>query len=292
MYRLAFLILLFFAFLKLNAQQVEVENTTTSGGDVIFGATNFTKTPLFLKVEFTELQNTTNDDILIYYKKLDPGYNNIFNIVSADGLHAPYFYYKTKAYRSDPTAKVDLDFPYLIPLEPGKSAKIFDVKNIDGFWGDEKLKSWTATGFVANQGEAIYAARTGTIVEIVGQDRTENPEFWYNTWTNIITILQPDGTLISYKNVVDKKRKLKLNQKIFAGDVLGEVAPGASGIIVMIYQNSIRNDDLLFIIPQFVTEPGKIEMLNSTMNLKVIHPKEIRGLEMTKKEQRKILGIK
>ena len=131
--------------------------------------------------------------------------------------------------------------------------------------------------------------QTGLIVEIAEQTRTNNPEFWYNTWTNIITVLQPDGTLISYKNVVDRDHKLKINQRIFAGQVLGEVAPDSNGIIILIYHNSNINNDLLFNIPQFFIEPGKVEMVNSSMTINVVHPNEIRGLEMTKREQRKML---
>ncbi len=290
MYRLTFLVLLVIFYSELKAQLVEVDNNVISAGDVVFGATNFTKTPLFLKVEFTELQNTTEDYRLVYYNKLEPGYNSLFNLTRANGSGVPFFSYKTKVYRSDPVANVNLDFPYLIPLEPGNNATIFDVKNIDGFWGDENLKSWTATGFNSSPGDAVYAARTGEIVEIVGQERTGNSDFWYNTWTNVITVLQPDGTLILYKNIIVRDRNLKLNQKIFAGQILGEVAPDSHEIVILIYHNSGRSDDLLFIIPQFITTPGKVEMVNSLMNINVIHPKEIRGLEMTQREQRRILG--
>lgn len=289
MYRFFLLILLILFCPGLKAQLVEVVNNTTSGGDVIFGATNFSKTPVFLKVEFTELQNTTDDGIRIHYNKLSPGYNSIFNLTRQVGADLPYFYYKIKAYRSDPVAKVDLAFPYLVPFPPGKKVTVFDVKDIDGFWGDKELKSWAATGFNARAGDIVCACRTGLIVEIAEQTRINNPEFWYNTWKNIITVLQPDGTLISYKNVVDRDHKLKINQKIFAGHVLGEVASGFNEIIILIYHNSGINDDLLFNIPQFVIEPGKVKMINSSMTINVVHPNEIRGLEMTKREQRKIL---
>ncbi len=289
MYKQIFIVLFVFLFSELKAQLVEVVNNYTSGGDVVFGATNFSQTPVFLEVEFTELQNTVDDRKRLYLNRLAPGYNSIFTLTRAIGPGLPYFYYKVKAYRSDPVANVNLDFPYLVPLKPGTTATVFDVLNIDGFWGDKKLKSWAATGFNAQPGENIYAARQGEIVEIVGEVRNDDPELWYNTWTNIITVLQPDGTLISYKNVIDRDHKLKLNQKIYAGQVLGEVAPNSNGIIILIYHNIIKSDDLMFIIPQFVIDPGKIEMVNQAMNIKVVHPNEIRGLEMTKKEQRKIL---
>ena len=167
---------------------------------------------------------------------------------------------------------------------------VFDVKNIDDFWGEKNLKVGLLQVLMHNPVKLFMRARQGEIVEIVGKERNDDPESWYNTWTNVITLLQPDGTLITYKNViVNKSFKLKLNQKIFSGQVLGEVAPNSDGIVILIYHNILESDDLLFVIPQFVTEPGKIEMVNQSMNIKVVHPKEIRGLEMTKREQRKFL---
>jgi hypothetical protein len=95
--------------------------------------------------------------------------------------------------------------------------------------------------------------------------------------------------LITYKNVIAKDKKPELNQKIQAGEILGEVAPNASEIVLLIYHNTLKSTDLQFIIPLFVTAPGKTEIVNSAQNIGVIHPVEVRGLEMTKKEQKKIL---
>jgi len=157
------------------------------------------------------------------------------------------------------------------------------------FWGSDEPKSWKATGFVANPGEPVYAARQGQIVEIADADREGDAKTWYHAWTNAITLLQPDGTLITYKNVVDKDKKLVLNQKIQAGQILGEVAPNSAEVVLMIYHNTLNSSDLLFIIPLFVTAPGKTEIVNSALNIEVVHPVEIRGLEMSKKEQKNLL---
>lgn len=292
MIKLTFLTLFLLIFSLVNAQLVEVKSNYTAGGDVVFGATNFTKTPLFVKIEFSELQNSTSDDQIIRVSKLSPGYNNIFTLTRRAGAGFVRIYYTSKSYRSDPMADVNLDFPYLVPFAPGKKVTVFDVTNIDGFWGEKEPKGWLATGFNASQGDEVYAARTGQIVEIVGVQRTEDTKTWYNTWTNNITVLQPDGTLICYKNVIDREKKLKLNQTIYAGEKLGEIAPGASGLILMIYHNSIKNDDLSFIIPVFLIEPDKTGIVNKALTIRVAHPIEVRALEMTKREQRKILGLK
>ncbi|MEZ5106760.1 MAG: hypothetical protein R2757_19810 [Draconibacterium sp.] len=127
------------------------------------------------------------------------------------------------------------------------------------------------------------------MVEIAGREKSENTRSWYNGWGSI-TLLQPDGTLICYKNVVDPLNKLKLNQKVFAGEILGG-APGTSELVLLIYLTTLLSDDFSFIIPQFQIGPGKIGMVTPSMPVEVIHPVEIRGLEMTK-EQKRLLKTK
>ncbi|HSH19207.1 MAG TPA: hypothetical protein VLA03_02065, partial [Draconibacterium sp.] len=110
---------------------------------------------------------------LPYVKKLDPGYTGLFTLSREMDMDAPYFIFEIKTFRSNPIPEINLDFPYLVPFKPGAMVKPFDVKEIDGFWGNETPKSWRATGFIAQPGEPVYAARQGQIVEIVGKTRGE-----------------------------------------------------------------------------------------------------------------------
>jgi hypothetical protein len=288
MLRLFVLIIFVFSYLNNKAQLVEVQYDYNNVGDCIFGAHNHSKTPLFMHLFFTNIEYTSFREPMPYIKKLDPGFTGLFTLLREED-HAPQFIFEIKTFRSNPVADVNLDFPYLVPFAPGEMVKPVDINNIDGFCGNEAPKSWKATGFAANPGETVYASRQGEVVEIVGQTRGGDPKTWYNTWTNAITLLQPDGTLITYKNVIAKDKKPELNQKIQAGEILGEVAPNASEIVLLIYHNTLKSTDLQFIIPLFVTAPGKTEIVNSAQNIGVIHPVEVRGLEMTKKEQKKIL---
>ena len=271
------------------AQLVDVEYNYNNVGDCILGAHNQSKTPLYMNLWFTTLENTSFSEPLPYIKKLDPGFNSLFTLPRESDEGAPYFIFQVKTFRSDPVPVINLDFPYLIPFEPGTAVKPVDVKNIDGFWGADATKSWKATGFEATPGMPVFAARQGQIVEITGARRTGDAQTWYNTWTNAITLLQPDGTLIIYKNVIDPHGNLTLNQKIHAGELLGEVAPGANEVVVVVCHYSLYAEGLQFIIPQFLTAPGKIEIVNSAQTIQVLHPNEVRGLEMTKKEQRQLL---
>ena len=289
-----FLILIIYIFLfeGISAQSVEVQADYNSIGDCVFSAHNNSKTPMFINIDFADLENTTFNEQLPYVKKLDPGFNSLFILERDLDADVPRFNYQMKTFRSDPSSIIDLDFPYLIPFEVGSNVRAKEVKSIAGFWGTTELKSWVAIGFHANGGDKVYASRQGIIVEISGQTKNDDSQTWYTTWNNTITLLQADGTLICYRNVVDKSKALKLNQKIHAGQLMGEIAPGASDIKILIYQNSLSSKDFRFLIPLFSVGEKETEIINVAKEYTVVHPNSVRGLEMSKKERRKILGIK
>lgn len=285
-----FLVAIFFFFLfKSNAQLVEVQANYNGVGDVDFVAYNNTPAPLFLNVDFADLENTTFNEPLPFIKLLEPGFNSLFTLQRYPDADVPRFNYQIKVFKSDPMALADLDFPYLIPFGPGREVSVFDVKSLDGFWGSSLPESWNATGFQTRPGEPVFASRTGIVVEIAGPQRTGEPQTWYHTWNNSITVLQPDGTLICYRNVIDTSKKLKVNEKIFAGQQLGVVAPGSTKVIFLIFQHSLNSTDLRFVIPQFVTSEKETGILLSSKKYTVVHPFDIRGLEMSNREKRRIL---
>jgi len=284
-----FVAIFLFLLIKSNAQLVEVQANYNGVGDVDFVAYNNTPAPLFLNVDFADLENTTFNEPLPYIKLLEPGFNTLFTLQRYPDADVPRFNYQIKVFKSDPMALADLEFPYLIPFAPGSEISVFDVKSLNGFWGSSLPESWNATGFQATPGEPVFASRTGIIVEVVGSQRPGEPQNWYHTWNNSITVLQSDGTLICYRNVVDNSKKLKVNEKIFAGQQLGVVAPGSTELIVVIFQHSLNSDDLRFVIPQFVTGENETEVLLSSQQYTVIHPVEIRGLEMSNREKRRNL---
>jgi hypothetical protein len=292
MNKLLILITSVFLFEGVCAQSVEVQADYNSIGDCVFSAHNNSKTPMFLNIDFADLENTTFNEILPYVKRLDPGFNSLFTLERDLDADVPRFNYQVKSFRSDPSSIIDLDFPYLIPFEVGSKVKAKEVKSIAGFWGTEELKSWIAIGFHANGGDKVYASRRGIVVEISGQTKNSDSRSWYNTWNNSITLLQPDGTLICYRNVIDKDKTLKLNKKIYAGQLIGEIAPSANDLKMLIYQNSMSSKDLRFIIPLFSIGEKETEIVNVAKEYVVVHPNSVRGLEMSKKEKRKILGIR
>jgi hypothetical protein len=280
-----FLLSIFYSF-TLKAQLAEVQANYNSAGDVDFIAYNNAPAPLFIYIEFADMENARFNEPLPYIKLLDPGFNTLFTLLRDPEADVPRFNYQIKIYRSNPFAFSDLDFPYLIPFAHGEKVQVFDVKSLEGFMGTKDISSFNATGFAVRPRQLVAAARTGTVVEVAGASRLGDPLYWYHTWNNTITLLQPDGTLISYRNVIDPDKKLKPGVRVAAGQPIGIVAPGTSEVILVIFQHSLNSDALRFILPQFVTGENETGMLLPSQVYPVIHPSDIRGLELTKKEKR------
>ena len=275
------------------AQYVEVQANYNAIGDCIFSANNNAKVPMYLHINFADLENTTFNEPLPYIKKLEPGFNDLFTLQRDLDADVPRFNYEIKTFRSNPTANVDLNFPYLIPFREGTTTKVFDVKSIDGFWGAENPDSWYATGFETNSAKDILASRNGIVAEIVGESRGGEARYWYHTWTNSITLFQADGTLVCYHNVRCNPNEIAVGQKVYAGQKIGEIADKTGKLIVLIFHDSLFNKEMSFVIPQFVVNAdGKAEIVNSASQYQVFHPVSIQELEMTKREKRKYLRDK
>ncbi|WP_319480677.1 hypothetical protein [uncultured Draconibacterium sp.] len=272
------------------AQYVEVQANYNSVGDCIFSASNNAKVPMYLHINFADLENTTFNEPLPYITKVEPGFNSLFTLQRDLDAGIPRFNYDIETFRSNPTADVDLDFPYLIPLKEGKSASVFDVKSIDGFWGNETPDSWYAKGFMAGQGDAVFASRNGIVAELVEESRTGDSRIWYHAWTKSITLLQSDGTLICYHGVQYNPEQLVVGEKVYAGQKIGELANRNGELVVLIFHDSLFNQKLSFVIPQFVVNKnGDAEILNIVKPYIIYHPKTIRRMEMTNREKRKLL---
>jgi len=126
MYKILLLLILVFSFYKNSAQLVEIQYDYNNVGDCIFGANNYAKTPLFINLFFTNLENTRFKEPLPYVKRVDPGFTGLFTLFREEE-RAPQFIFDIKTFRSNPLANVNLDFPYLVPFAPGSIVKPVDV---------------------------------------------------------------------------------------------------------------------------------------------------------------------
>ena len=259
----------------------------TEENSTIFSAYNKTKAPVYIYLSFDEVSRLSFHEEQPFVRRLDKGLNDLFTLEQSRENGIPRFPYSVKIYKSNPLADVDLEFPYLIPLQPGKNVQVVDITSLNTLGTNKKHQAFLATGFKVSTGDAIFAARTGEVVEIAGRKRTNKSANWYNKWTNCVTVLQADGTLICYKNC--KTKKLQLGQKIYAGQQIGEVVDGSEPLILVIYHDLLTEKFPRFIIPQFATSERKVEVLISSGTYTVIHPDDIKAMEMTRRERKKYI---
>ncbi len=284
MKKLFYLLISFFFSTTVFAQKIEVQADYTDIGDVEFVAYNNTQVPLFLYINFADLSNATFDEVLPYVKMVTPGYNDLFILRRYLDAEAPSFNYEIDQFVSNPVANVDLDYPYLLPFKPQttvQSVAIEDFKHpYKKFFAD-----YYSTIFKALPAALVYACRNGVVVAIK-KDGVLTPNA-YPGGHNSVTILQPDGTLITYQNIIPKK--LKEGKKIYAGEQIGNLLPQDSTLIIFITQSQLDSHELKPIIPKFQVDKESVELVVGNQILNVVHPKSVRGKEMTRREKRKHL---
>ena len=100
--------------------------------------------------------------------------------------------------------KVEHDFVYRLPYGAGKSVKALDLYNIESrHFGEEDPENWKAIEFSMSQGDTVYAARKGLVVEITDKydpvtvESQRDVQFMDSS--NEIMVEHADGTLATYK---------------------------------------------------------------------------------------------
>lgn len=274
------------SFLKSGPVDVRIEYAY---GNSLFSAQNNAPFPVFLHVHFKEVSKLSFFEKQPYVKYLKPGFNELFKLEKSRERGIPKYDYEIKYLPSNPLVIVNLDFPYLLPFVEETLAVATKVNSIDGFTTNCHVKDWWANGFYAKPKQAVCASRTGIVVEIVNLGDSVLP---YEHCSNRITLLHADGTLASYLNVVSAEKKIKYDQKICAGELLGEIAPSSNDLIILFYKNKLFSNDLDFLIPKFQVNETIVKPLIYEKEYKVIHPISVRGLEMSKREKKKLLGKK
>ncbi|MBC8106976.1 MAG: M23 family metallopeptidase [Anaerolineae bacterium] len=114
------------------------------------------------------------------------------------------------------------DFAYTLPWEPGYAYRVGQ-----GFNGQFSHQGRNALDFSMPEGATICAARDGMVIEVT-QNFSEggiNEEF--KSKANRILILHDDGTTARYAHLVHNGAKVKIGQKVKAGEPIG--LAGATG---------------------------------------------------------------
>lgn len=261
------------------AQQVEVRADYDPDGNCLFSAYNNTPAPIFLKLNFADLQNTYFSGPLPFIQKLEPGYNDLFTLPRELSGDVPRFNYEISVVHSTPTPTIDLDFPYLLPFTPGSKVSTCELRDTLLLPDFEQRTEITGTNFVTQPNTPVLACRKGIIIAIQPYSRQKSKLAY------ALTMLQPDGTLIAYYPVSIAPTQAKTGKTIYPGQTIGTTT--SANLKIVIYYKSLATQQIAFVVPQFVIKEKHTEILHSGQVYTIIHPPHVLHLEMSKKEQRR-----
>jgi murein DD-endopeptidase MepM/ murein hydrolase activator NlpD len=126
-----------------------------------------------------------------------------------------YTYYSTFGSTS---AQHDNTCYYALPYAPGKSYRVSQGYNgeYSHFGADQYAIDWRMP-----VGTPVHAARGGTVVGVKGDSSVGGDDSKYDWDANYVLIQHPDGTLGQYVHLMKGGAKVKLGQRVEAGDFIG-----------------------------------------------------------------------
>ena len=149
------------------AQEIKIRYERDDKGNIRFIADNSTLRPYFVVIEFSGLTGSmtiTPGEVL----RIKPGEKQLFTIKKVQD--APLFSsYKYKYYTSDPSAKINPDYPYLIPVKVGVKVRTIPVRYISTIIGKGTATNLYSISFQINDKDTICASRGGIVVETKDQ---------------------------------------------------------------------------------------------------------------------------
>lgn len=189
-----------------------------NGSDAQIFADNSEEMPMSAKFSF-KLQNMTstleNGQIVVIppktkkfpVAKLAPVKPNAANMFS---------YTNTYNFGNVLQENYDTDYSYSLPFEKGKTQLIFQ-----GYNGKFSHQNAAALDFNLKTGDQVFAAREGTVVEVVKNNSQSCPDISCAKFANKVLIMHSDGTFADYAHLKQNGTDLKPGDRIEKGQFIG-----------------------------------------------------------------------
>lgn len=108
------------------------------------------------------------------------------------------------------------EYIYWLPFETGKTQLIFQ-----GYRGRLSHQDADALDFNLKTGEKIFAAREGTVVEVVENNTKNCPDISCAKFNNSVLITHPDGTFAEYSHLKFDGAEVNKGDQIQKGQFIG-----------------------------------------------------------------------
>jgi len=197
--------------------QVEI-NKIETGYQVT--ASNSMLIPAFVKISFDKLKNL-KATVVIPYSAIIPAHSKkitLFQLNKIDDQKGYSYSYRTSSSKGDPNIKEDKNHPYLIPYKHGSKHRV--AQAFHGEYTHFGSNAY-AVDFEMPIGTAIYAARSGTVIDVVDQHNIGGPDPKYAKYGNQVVVFHSDGTFAYYVHLKHGGAAVKYGQEIKEGDLIG-----------------------------------------------------------------------
>jgi hypothetical protein len=261
-----------------------------------FYATNNSLTPFTVYVEFYNLKNTLPPSPNPVVRTVKPGTTKITKLKKSGLVDGSVNYRYRYSYKPGCFDTKPKDLEYLLPVKEGNQTMINTLFYVGEIVGKKSPEDYYGLIFSAENGDMIYTARGGTVIQVEQDYENNELDNYYSKNYNFVRILHDDCTIASYRQLKKGTIVVKPGDKINAGDRIAEVVPrknekpGFRLFITYLNPDHGTTEDESYnkyVVPKFRTGSLENIELQTANNYFSVHPTKLITQEMGWFEKRR-----
>ena len=192
-------------------------------GEYEFFCDNRSFSDYTVEVSFSEFINLQANVVLPATIEVPPGINrSLFTLKKSMLGSASHFQYRHKSWKGCPSPKIDTGFAYLLPIAPGKAARVSELNSLAEEYGNEAPpKDWYSLSMHVQAGDTVYAARRGRVTNTREHAGLQDSGYSYSAEDNYIEIEHNDCTFGKYSVFRDDAIFVHPGDWVEAGQPIG-----------------------------------------------------------------------
>jgi len=193
-------------------------------GEYEFYCDNKSFSDYTVEVNFFELINLQADNVILPARmEVPPGINRFLFVLRKSTLgQASHFQFHHKSYKGCPSPKIDTGFAYLLPVAPGKAARVSELNSLAEEYGDEAPpKDWYSLCLHVQPGDTVYAARRGRVTNTREHADLQDSGYSYSSEDNYVEVEHNDCTFGKYSVFRDDAIFVHPGDWVEAGQPIG-----------------------------------------------------------------------
>lgn len=266
-------------------------------GEPTFYAKNSSLTPYTVSLNFSSVSNTMPPSPNPYKKTARFGRTRLLEL-GKSGISDSYVRFQyTYSYTVGCMDTEPDELEYLLPVAKGKTTEVFGLSHIGELFDKEAPDDFYALGFKAEEGDTVYATRSGFITTVENEHDDSETENYFTSNYNYVQVVHEDCTFGSYSHLKKDGILVEEGIKVTAGDPIGVVASKQdSSEVGFRFTLAYKNDDYTrgsddpywsYATPLFRTSVEKNAQLKPDHIYRAVHPVNIITQEMGWLERRR-----